>query len=52
MYQCESCGAAFEDAVETLVRENLDGEHGVWDHVVKSCPYCWSEFIEEVKDDG
>ena len=25
MMHCESCGAVFEDAVETLVRENLDG---------------------------
>lgn len=51
MYRCESCGAVFEDAVETLVRENLDGERGVWMHSVASCPYCGEEFFEEMKED-
>lgn len=51
MMHCESCGAVFEDAVETLVRENLDGERGVWLHSVESCPYCGSEFLKEQKDE-
>lgn len=51
MYRCESCGVVFDMPVETLVRENLDGERGVWMHVVKSCPFCWSEFLKERKDE-
>lgn len=51
MYKCESCGVAFEDAVETLVRENLDGERGVWLHSVETCPYCGEEFLKERKDE-
>lgn len=51
MMHCESCGAVFDDAVETLVRENLDGERGVWLHSVASCPYCGEEFFEEMKED-
>lgn len=51
MMHCESCGAVFEDAVETLVRENLDGERGVWLHSVESYPYCGSEFLKEQKDE-
>jgi DNA-directed RNA polymerase subunit RPC12/RpoP len=51
MYWCESCGAVFEDAVETLVWENFDGERGVWLHSVESCLYCGSEFLNEQKDE-
>lgn len=51
MYRCDNCGAEFDDAVETLVWENLDGERGVWRHSVASCPYCGSEFLEEQKDE-
>ena len=51
MYRCDSCGATFGAAVETMVRENLDGERGVWLHSVEICPYCGEEFIEEVSED-
>lgn len=51
MYRCESCGAVFEDAVETLVRENLDGERGVETQTILCCPFCGAEDIEVTKDE-
>lgn len=51
MYRCEACGVMFDMPDETLVRENLDGERGVWLHSVASCPYCGSEFLKEQKDE-
>lgn len=51
MYRCEACGVVFDMPDETLVRENLDGERGVWLHSVASCPYCGSEFLKEQKDE-
>lgn len=51
MYKCETCGVVFDMPDETLVRENLDGERGVWMHSVASCPYCGSEFLKERKDE-
>lgn len=52
MMHCESCGVDFEDAIETLARENLDGERGYVLVTEKFCPDCGAEemYFEELEE--
>lgn len=50
-YVCFHCGAAFDEPEYKTVRENLDGERGIWEHEEAVCPYCGKEDIEEVYSD-
>lgn len=52
MMHCEECGADFEHPAIYREQENLDGERGYYRRFVQVCPFCGSEFIEEVKDNG
>ena len=49
-FQCDCCGAVFHTPSIRRVRENLDGERGIWNHDDLSCPYCGSEDLSECRE--
>ena len=46
-YMCSFCGETFDEPHIDRARENLDGENGIWDYDVKTCPLCGSDNIED-----
>ena len=50
-YKCSFCGETFDEPHIDRARENLDGENGIWDYVVKTCPFCGSDDFEECEED-
>lgn len=51
MFRCDWCGGTFDEPDKQTVRENLDGEHGWWEHTEQYCPHCGSEDFEEEQED-
>ena len=50
MYSCECCGEVFYEPIRRRVSENLDGENGWWSGIIQLCPFCGSDYVEEVED--
>ena len=50
-YKCEHCGAIFYEPDTRHHRENLDGEHGIWEYDYSVCPQCGSDEIVREQED-
>lgn len=51
MYECNECGAEFDEFDLIFRRENLDGERGWERQTASCCPYCGSDNIERTRKD-
>ena len=49
-YYCITCGLVFRHPTFRLVRENLDGERGIWTHEEPFCPRCGSGDVERTEE--
>lgn len=51
VFKCDACGETFSNPHVREIKENLDGERGIWLDRIESCPHCGSEDFNECKED-
>lgn len=51
VYKCEACGAIFFEPYTYQVRENLDGENGIFYAQYAVCPYCGEDWFSEIPEE-